>query len=254
MDLSLAEPSCTGEEFAQGSWQARSDVGKFARNYGAAARTCWWSLIVLMLVGCGQTPQKPTEVFHEEHPATESGKEKGHEERNQREKERRQERREAKRESERSGDTCRPSHTSAIIPSSAGAISGGAGGAHDLQRDEQLGGHTLRKHVGRTDDQLRERLEQEPHISAASTWTNSALAEETVAAALRDQAARISQWGARGERRPNLALHYDAGRDIGRSLPRGASETVPCTRAVIVLKANGENGFYVLTTYPEAGR
>jgi Bacterial CdiA-CT RNAse A domain len=56
----------------------------------------------------------------------------------------------------------------------------------------------------------------------------------------------------RGERRPNLALHYDARRPIGRSLRRGENQVVPCTSAVIVLLASGPDGFYVLTTYPEA--
>ena len=230
-------------------------MGKFSSNYGAAARTGWLLFMVLLLAGCGQPPQKPNEVFHEEHPAAEPQKEERHESRNERKKERREERREAQRGSSGpSGDSCGLSRSSAIHAGSAGASSSVAGGAYDLERDEQLGGHTLRKHVGRTDEQLRERLEQEPHISAASTWTNSELAEETVSAALRDQAARISQWEARGERRPNLALHYDAGREIGRSLPRGAAQSVPCTGAVIVLKANDSGGFYVLTTYPEAGR
>jgi hypothetical protein len=230
-------------------------VDIFSDNCWIAIRTCRWLLMVLVLAGCGQTLQRPTEVFHEEHPAAEAQKEERHEGRNERKRERREERREAKRESAGpSGDSCGLSRASAIRPGAAGGTGGAVGGAYDLERDEQLGGHTLRKHVGRTDDQLRERLEQESHISAASTWTNSELAEETVGAALRDQAARISQWQARGDRRPNLALHYDAGREIGRSLPRGASQTVPCTGAVIVLKANGGDGFYVLTTYPEAGR
>jgi len=189
-----------------------------------------WLLLVALMGGCGPAPQP----VHQERPAEESRKE-----------ERREERRERRKE-DREG-----------APDQGGAVGnagiGGAGGAYDLERDEQLGGHTLRKHVGRSDEQLRERLEQEPNISAASTWTNRELAEETVAAALRDQAGRISQWEARGERRANLALHYDAGREIGRSLPRGTAQTVPCTAAVIVLKANG-GGFYVLTTYPEAAR
>jgi hypothetical protein len=47
-------------------------------------------------------------------------------------------------------------------------------------------------------------------------------------------------------------LHYDAGRVIGRSLRRGDTGAVDCTRAVIVLRADGEGGFYVLTAYPEA--
>lgn len=122
---------------------------------------------------------------------------------------------------------------------------------YDLSRDEDRGGHTLRKHVGRTDEELRERLRRERDISAASTWTDRASAEETVAAALRANRDRIENWMRRGDRRPNLALHFDAGHDIGRSIVQGSDQSVPCTQAVVVLRADGD-GFYVLTTYPEA--
>jgi hypothetical protein len=124
---------------------------------------------------------------------------------------------------------------------------------YDLERDEQRGGHTLSRHVARTDAELAERLERE-HISAASTWTDRAAAEETVAEALRDKRGRVESWTRRGYPRANLALHYSAGRAIGRSLRRGESAAEPCTDAVIVLRADGPDGFYVLTAYPEAGR
>jgi hypothetical protein len=123
---------------------------------------------------------------------------------------------------------------------------------YDLERDERRGGHTLDRHVGRTDAELQERLERERNISAASTWTDRATAEEVVAEALRSERRRIDSWMSRGERRPNLALHYDARRPIGRSLRQGQNQVVPCTSAVIVLRASGPDGFYVLTTYPEA--
>jgi len=123
---------------------------------------------------------------------------------------------------------------------------------YDLTRDEDRGGHTLKKHVGRTDNELQERLRRERNISAASTWTDRETAEVTVAAALRAERGRIERWMQRGYPRANLALHYDAGRPIGRSLRRGEDQTVECTSAVIVLRADGPNGFYVLTTYPEA--
>ena len=108
----------------------------------------------------------------------------------------------------------------------------------------------MRKHVGRSDDELRERLARERDISAASTWTDQAAAEETVGEALSTERGKIENWMRRGERRPNLALHFDAGRVIGRSIVRGSDQSEPCTRAVIVLRADGD-GFYVLTTYPE---
>lgn len=215
---------------------------------------------MLCVVGCGGTAPQ---TFHEEHPAAEGRRE----EKRERKEERREERREARGEGGASDDVANreergrrsregrerpPESYESPVPADS-PNSRAVAGAYDLQRDEGLGGHTLRKHVGRSDEQLRERLEQEAHISAASTWTDREIAEQTVGAAIRDQTGRIAQWQQRGERRPNLALHYDAGRKIGRSLERGASQTVPCTAAVIVLKANGE-GFYVLTTYPEARR
>ena len=123
---------------------------------------------------------------------------------------------------------------------------------YDLERDERRGGHTLDRHVGRTDSELQERLQRERNISAASTWTDRATAEEVVAEGLRAEQRRVDSWMSRGERRPNLALHYDARRPIGRSLRRGENQVVPCTSAVIVLRASGPDGFYVLTTYPEA--
>ena len=122
---------------------------------------------------------------------------------------------------------------------------------YDLGRDEGLGGHTLERHIGLSDAQLEERLRRERHITAASTWTDRATAETTVAETLRAERGRIESWMRRGARRANLALHYDAGRVIGRSLHRGESRVVDCTRAVIVLRADGPDGFYVLTAYPE---
>jgi len=123
---------------------------------------------------------------------------------------------------------------------------------YDLERDEARGGHTLARHVARTDAELRERLHREGSISAASTWTDRETAEETVAEALLTERGRIERWVHRGYPRANLALHFEAGRDIGRSLRQGETQTVTCRDAVVVLRADGLDSFYVLTAYPEA--
>jgi hypothetical protein len=125
---------------------------------------------------------------------------------------------------------------------------------YDLGRDEERGGHTLSRHVARTDAELEERLERERNISAASTWADRETAEETVAEALHAERGRVESWMKRGYPRANLALHYSAGRPIGRSLRRGESAPASCTDAVIVLRADGPDSFYVLTAYPEARR
>lgn len=123
---------------------------------------------------------------------------------------------------------------------------------YDLARDEERGGHTLRKHVGRTDAHLEERLQRERNISAASTWNDRETAEVTVAEALHAERERLDSWIRRGYPRANLALHYDARRTIGRSLRRGDMKALNCTSAVIVLRADGPDSYFVLTTYPEA--
>jgi hypothetical protein len=125
------------------------------------------------------------------------------------------------------------------------------GAQYDLSRDEGRG-HTLKKHVGRTDEELLERLQKERDISAASTWTDRDTAEETAGQALQTEHEKIETWQRRGFPRSNLALHFDAGRVIGRSIRQGESKSTPCTSAVIVLKADGPQSFFVLTTYPEA--
>jgi hypothetical protein len=125
---------------------------------------------------------------------------------------------------------------------------------YDLARDEARGGHTLEKHVGRSDEELRERLDRERNISAASTWTNREVVKETVGQALRAEHNKIARWEERGYPRANLALHFDAGRVIGRSMRRGEESSAPSTQAAIVLKADGPDSFYVLTSYPENRR
>jgi hypothetical protein len=123
----------------------------------------------------------------------------------------------------------------------------------DLSQDESAGGHTLRKHVGRTDDQLRERLRQERNISAASTWTDRETAERAVGSALQRNHDRIDRWLNRSEGHPNLVIDYDGdcSHPIGRSLRRNADQPELCAYATVVLKWTGPNDYYVLTSYPE---
>ena len=152
--------------------------------------------------------------------------------------------------------SCQSSHSTA---NSGSAIPVGAsqtesrvwqGSPRDLSRDEAAGGHVLRKHVGRTDDELRDRLEREPHIAAASTYTDRATAEHAIGAAIAESQNRVQSWLNRSGARPNLVLDYDASQPIGRTINRGEKQPRPCSKAVVVLKY-AVAGYYVLTSYPE---
>jgi hypothetical protein len=132
--------------------------------------------------------------------------------------------------------------------------------ARDLSRDDLLGGHTLKRHVAKTDDELRARLHEE-HISAASTYTDRTTAERTVAAALKQNEDKVSGWVNQRGSHPNLVLDYDAPAPIGRTLSRGANGSASCSHAVVVLKhieaaASAlplDDSFFVLTSYPQCG-
>ncbi len=132
----------------------------------------------------------------------------------------------------------------------------GVSHTRDLSQDEAAGGHILRKHVGQTDEQLRERLEREPSITGASTYTDRAAAEHAVGAAIAASHDRIESWLRRSGGHPNLVLDYDSEAAIGRtihrsSIHRGESQSHPCSHALVVLKYAGPNDYYVLTSYPE---
>lgn len=132
---------------------------------------------------------------------------------------------------------------------------------HDLSRDEDLGGHTLSRHVALTDEDLRDRLRREPNIRAASTYPDRETAERIVADVIAAERDRIETWSARRAPRPNLALDYRGrrGQVIGRSMRRGQRTAEPAVDAVVVLRARssprtGGADYFVLTSYPEVRR
>lgn len=137
-------------------------------------------------------------------------------------------------------------HSGAVRTEVADAI-GKAG--RDLAWDEQQGGHTLSRHVGRSAGELAERLEREAGVAAASSFTNRTIAEAVVALTLQREDARIASWLRRDKE--NLALDYrgESGQTIGQVLLRGESSPRAASDARVVLRKRGAR-YFVLTSYP----
>ena len=152
---------------------------------------------------------------------------------------------------------CQPSSSNrdASAATAAQAIGSGAAFAsaapRDLSQDEAAGGHILRRHVGQTDEQLRERLDHERNISGASTYTDRATAEHAVGAAIAQSQDRIQRWLNHSGGHPNLVLDYDSSQPLGRTLNRGESQSGACSHALVELKYDPPSNYYVLTSYPE---
>ena len=139
---------------------------------------------------------------------------------------------------------------SRIAPAPVEHVALNATERHDLEQDESLGGHTLERHIGKSDAELRERLENES-ISADSTYTDRATAEMAVAAAIHENSRRIESWLHRPGGHSNLVLDYDSTVPLGRTLRRNDAQPFPCAHAVAVLKWRSPQEYYVLTSYPD---
>jgi len=140
--------------------------------------------------------------------------------------------------------TATPAPSRTRTPSTAAASA-----LRDLDADEARGGHTLARHVGKSDEELRDRLRREPDISAASSYTDQDAAERTVGMALRNERAKVAAWE-KASSHPNLVLRVTMPTVIGRSVRQGSSVARDVKSAVVVLRWAGP-GWYVLTSYPE---
>jgi len=108
-------------------------------------------------------------------------------------------------------------------------------------------GHTLSRHVGLTDDQLRARLAQVPR---ASTFRDRALAEDAVSGALTANRSGLQYW-VKHSSEDVLVIEQKFNREIGRSIAKGEAGSQGASKARIVLFRDGSPlGYHVRTAYP----
>ncbi|MEC1179502.1 hypothetical protein P9B03_13470 [Metasolibacillus meyeri] len=126
-------------------------------------------------------------------------------------------------------------------------LSGGLS-AHELK-----GGHLIERHVGKTDEELLERLKSNSKISGFSTFKDIATVEQVANTVLNDpkNIKKIEKWLSNPDSKPTLLLKYTIdGEIIGRSVSKGSEVVEDVTKARIVLKKDKE-GSFILTGYPE---
>jgi hypothetical protein len=123
-----------------------------------------------------------------------------------------------------------------------------------LQQQEQAGGHTIALHVGKTDAELVQRLQKDPNIQAASTYTDQQTAEDAITAALANLRQAINNWAQNahnGQRRvDNFAPQ--GGEVVGRvaTRPPGPQNVHDSTQFRTVIQATGGGNCYLLTSFP----
>lgn len=112
------------------------------------------------------------------------------------------------------------------------------------------GGHTLYKHVGKTEAELRARLAAEPGKLRVSSFANRQVAEWAISQVTRANASKITNW-ARSRSSSELLLKQRVGQVVGTVLERGTQKAVAGTSVFVILKCQRYNGmpYYVLTAY-----
>ncbi|WP_177434323.1 RNase A-like domain-containing protein, partial [Pseudomonas sp. Irchel 3H9] len=119
-----------------------------------------------------------------------------------------------------------------------------------LDAHEAAGGHLIQKHVGRTDEQLAERLKQEPHVPTASTFPDRATAESAISKVLAQNHAKISKF-LRGKDN-QIVITQEVKEGVGTSLKRGSLTTVPGKEIYLIIRRDKKmpDGYRIHTGYP----
>jgi len=121
-----------------------------------------------------------------------------------------------------------------------------------LQQQERAGGHTIERHVGKSDQQLVERLRKEPSIGAASTYPNLTTASTHLEAALTANAVHLNQWANSAAVGQKQVVDYNANQVVGRVArrPPNSNNIKNAQQLRAVLTATGGGKCLLLTSYP----
>ncbi|WP_184139138.1 RNase A-like domain-containing protein [Paraburkholderia atlantica] len=126
---------------------------------------------------------------------------------------------------------------------------------HEAKTLRGVGGHTMLKHVGRTEAQLWERLRLEPKREVVSSFVNIERAEWAISEVMRSNKTRIQAWTRSSIRHIPLDLVETIPGEIGYGLTRQTGKLTSMNRVVVVLKYETYNGMpcYILTAYLQRG-
>ncbi|PKH26929.1 hypothetical protein CIG19_03830 [Enterobacterales bacterium CwR94] len=123
---------------------------------------------------------------------------------------------------------------------------------HEATATVKGGGHTLSRHVGISEADLRTRLIRRPNLPATSTFTSLQAAEEAVSAALKNNKSLITHWAANAPAKSRLEISHFSGKNIGIGLESATGSVVKLSKIKVVIHLELYNGkpYYVLTAFP----
>lgn len=126
-------------------------------------------------------------------------------------------------------------------------------GAISLVAEETAGGHTIARHVGKTEAELRARLAAQSRIPAATTFNSLKDAEHFVAQAIRANKITIKEWAKNANIGQTKGFNYQAGKVVGKGVVRSTGQLQNMTKVTVVIRKVRENNriYFILTAYPK---
>ena len=119
-----------------------------------------------------------------------------------------------------------------------------------LTGHESLGGHSCRKHVGKSVDELKRRLLSEPRIPSASTFWTIESATASVCYLTVTNVLNIIDWGCGTSQRLTIEEAVPVRASVGYSVLRGSNKVVLCKRVRMVLEKDRGYDFHIVTAFP----
>ncbi len=120
------------------------------------------------------------------------------------------------------------------------------------------GGHTIERHVGKSNEYLIDRLNNptkyvpgQTRITASSTYTDKTTAEAVITQTLVQNQQAIQAWLANPNSSQTDSFDYKGTSAVGRGISKGESAVSDRINATTVLKKNSNGDFTVLTSYPK---
>ena len=126
-------------------------------------------------------------------------------------------------------------------------------GAVSLIAEESAGGHTIARHVARTEAQLQARLAAQKAIPVASSFRNIEEAERIVSLAMRANKEIIKAWAKSALAGQTKAISIEAGRSIGYGVVRSSGKLTEMRNVLVVVKKVQDQNriYFILTAYPK---
>lgn len=123
---------------------------------------------------------------------------------------------------------------------------------HEAVAGSKVGGHTIAKHIGKTEAELRARLAAESHVPMASTFKSLDIAERLLYRALHSNRVAIEAWARTAAPNSKYVINFVANEEVGMGVVRATGQLEKLSKLRIVLKLQFYQGkpYYILTSFP----